>query len=198
MEKNNSYLSDISDIKVMPNIPRIIGFIIAYGIFGVAVFMFFRSYTAFLFLVVFIIIPFISVLMLRSMLKRITVKLFASEDRSVVGNDLGIGIIIRNDSIFSSLRCKCFLEIKNLYYEEEINQIFTVPIVAKSENKNPLYCKVTNCGIIEASLTKCEISDVLGFVKATVPSEHMISITIMPKQINLDDIVPGLRKSSVS
>ena len=188
MEKNNTNLSDISDIKVMPNIGRIIGFLIAYGIFGVAVFLYFRSYTTFLFLVVFLIIPFISIMMLRSMLKHITVKLFASEDRSVVGNDLGIGIIISNESIFSSLRCRCHLLIKNVYYEEEVSQIFTVPIVARSENKNPLYCKVTNCGIIEASLIKCEISDVLGFVKAVVPSDHMISITIMPKQTNLDDI----------
>ena len=84
MSSKDQNFSDISNIKVRLNIPRLIGFIIAYGIFGVAVFMFFRSYVCFLFLTVFILIPFISVYMLKIMLKHISIRLFASEAETSV------------------------------------------------------------------------------------------------------------------
>ena len=185
------YFRDIkkdSNIKVRLNIARVIGFIIAYAIFGVAVFIFFRSYVCFLFLVVFILIPFISVYMLKLMLPHIKVNLFASETEITTGTELGIGIMMKNPTVFSSLSCKCHLVFKNLYYGDEASQVFNIPLVAKSDNKNPLYCKATNCGIIEVSLERCEIYDVLGFVKAVVDMEQAISITVMPISQTLDDI----------
>ena len=188
MSSKDQNFSDISNIKVRLNIPRLIGFIIAYGIFGVAVFMFFRSYVCFLFLTVFILIPFISVYMLKIMLKHISIRLFASEAETSVGSDLGIGIIVKNSSYFTSLCCKCYLNIKNVYYGDEASQIFTIPLIARSDNKNPLYCKVNTCGIIETVFEKCEIYDVLGFVRAQIITGQTVSTTVLPIPQTLEDI----------
>ena len=185
--KNKTY-NDISKIKVRLNVLRLVAFFIAYGIFGVAFFSFTRSYTCFLFMAVFLILPIISIMMLRYMLPYIDIMLFASENQTHVGSDIGIGIIVKNRSILTSLNCKCFLNIRNLFYGEEISQIFTIPLVAASDNKNPLYCKVSNCGIVETRLEKCEIYDLMGFVKAIVPLEQAVSVCVLPVYENLDDI----------
>ena len=188
MSNSDHNYTDLLNIKVRLNIPRLIAFLVAYGIFGVAIFLYFRSYVCFLFLVIFALMPFVSVYMLKVMLRRISVQLFVSEAQINVGSDLGIGIIVKNPSIFTSLCCKCYLSIRNLYYGEEINQIFTVPLVASSDNKNPLYCKVKNCGIIEVSLDKCEVYDVLGFVRAQFETSQSVCATVLPIPQNLEDI----------
>jgi len=188
MENNNNFTSYTSNIKVRLNIFRILIYILEYGIFGVAVFLFFRSYTCFLFLIVFFILPFISVFMLKAMISKIDLMLYASEAQIQVLQDIGIGINVKNSSILSSLKCKCYLSIKNLYYGDEISQIFTIPVLARSSNKNPLYCKVTNCGIVEVTLEKCEIMDIMGFAQAKLIPSQTVSISVLPNDKPLDDI----------
>lgn len=180
---------NISKNKIIKiNLFRIISYLMLYGIFGVGNFVFFRSYVLLSALIVFAIIPVFSIIFVNKLEENMSVGLYGSDNQVYVGNQLGVGLIIENSSIFSSLSLNCILTISNTYYGEKSIQNISVPVVAKTTNKNPILCETCSCGIINIALNTFELSDVLGFVKIIKASDEKIAIIVYPKPEELDEI----------
>ncbi|MCR5799515.1 MAG: DUF58 domain-containing protein [Lachnospiraceae bacterium] len=169
------------------NIFRILGYIFVYGIFGILLFSYIRSYIQLLMLFVFFALPFASVLFLTRMHDHVKIEIFASDEKVRVGDDIGIGIIIKNTHILTALHCACVLKLSNNYYGYENEQVFSLPVIGKTTTKNPLLCKTTCLGEITITLSRYEISDLLGFVKYVNTSEDTRSILVLPVTDILDD-----------
>lgn len=167
---------------------RMISFLIFYGIFGIGNFLFFRSYVLLAALVVFMAVPIASCIFVHILSKNIKVSLFASDSYVQAGTILGIGLVVTNDCIFSSLALDCTLNISNEYYGENSIQKLSFPVVAKASNKNPIICESCSCGIIDVALSDYTLKDALGFMSIIKSSKEKIAITVVPTQTELDDI----------
>jgi len=181
-----SIFNNINKLKL--NFPRIISYLLLYGLFGVFNFIYLRSYVLLIAIIIFILIPVFSLLQLLALSNAINIESFLSEETITVDDNLGFSINIINPSLFSSLKMECFIDFQNIYYNEKGSQTFVIPVTAKSKNNNPFYIKVNSSGIISVSMQKCKLYDILGLFNIEFTQPQSISAFVMPKPYTLSDI----------
>lgn len=178
MNKHN-ILININKIKL--KIPRIISYLLLYGLFGVFNFIYLKNYVLLISIIVFAIIPWFSLIQLLILFNSLHIDLYASDNSITVGDVLGVGINISNSSFMSSLRLICDIDFANPYYSEKASQTFILPVRPKSTTSNPFSIKSNYCGIIQASIVKCVLYDILGLFYIEINSNNNISINVMPQ-----------------
>lgn len=183
----NLFKTDKYIIKA--NVFRILSYLAVYGIFGVGNFLYFRSYIILFACILLALLPIISFFLLFFMSKYVSIKLYKSDEIIKSGSKIGIGLIVYNKSFLTSLNLKCYMTIKNDYYQESCEQIISVPVVAREVNKNPIICETSNCGVIEIALNKSEMYDVLGMFFTCYLTEDMLTINVLPNSKELDDVM---------
>lgn len=164
-------------IKYRPEIFRIIFYIILYGIFGVLSFLFFRAYTSIIILVIFGILPVISMVELIYSSSKLQISTYISKDDS--NSNLDYGIKINNKSIFSFLKVKLTIRVDNSFYDFS-NKLKYIIALHYGENLQKLNLNVYRCGKIQICLENIDIYDICGLLKASVEVNDNSVIDILP------------------
>lgn len=177
---NNPSIKD-KQFHMTFNIFRILSYLIVYGIFGVLLFIYLRSYMSLMILVVFLAVPLTESFLLVKFGPGVRVDLCVSDETFTIGDKVGIGINIVNNSFFSSLCCKCKLELNNLYLDMDNSVDITLPLHPKSTKSHPIMFDSLVIGIIDVKLTEIKIWDVFGFVGVCFhPSDEEMYVKILP------------------
>ena len=171
------------------NVFRVLDLILTYGIFGVLLFIYLHSYMLVMCLAIFALLPFISVFFLTQMIKHVNVTLFSSDDEVHLNDELSIGIVVTNSSLFTSLHCACNLEFANSFMDVNGKQTISVPVTAKSTFKSPLICNVTSLGVFSVKLENYILSDMFGILKVVCDSNDSFDIVVLPNADEPDDNV---------
>ncbi len=182
------YNDSVKSISFKFNFLYILAYVIAYALFGVGIFIYLRSYIFLILLILAAILPFVSFAFLRILSKSLDISLFVSDGVIEVGSPLGVGITVNNKSIITSLNLKCYLSIYNDYYNEKCDQLITVPVLAKAQNKNPLICEAVSCGNIRVVLNKVCLTDLFGMFSYVYTKSQAVETDIIPVGRSLTDI----------
>lgn len=159
---------------------RILSCLIIYGLFGVFSFNYFRSYLSLLFIIVIAVISVLSIVFLVMLSKRIIFDFLVSDEYLEKGSILSLGIGVRNSSIFNSLKCRCFMEIKNIYTNEADEMVFTVPVISKSEKNYNFSFKTYDIGELSLNLRKIEVYDLFANFCFVFNDFNEYSVTVLP------------------
>ena len=168
--------------------PRIISYVLLYGIFGLFNFIYLKNYVLLAAIILFFILPFVSLLLLIKLSNSIYIELFQSDNSVNVGDNLSISIGIENTSHLSSLKLVCDILIQNSFYSEKCIQSVTVPVIAKEKNINPFNYSTNYSGLIQVSIEKAKLFDLLGLFYVEIKTSDISACTVLPALISLSDI----------
>lgn len=171
------------------NVFRILSCLIVYGIFGVFTFLYFRSYLALLFLIVLAFLTLSSIFALVIISKKIKFSIFVSDEFVSKGENIGIGVLLQNPSIFSSLKCICEMDFCNKYLgvENKCNMLLAISPLSKKVYNYTF--DTSEIGDIEVKINTLEIYDLFGIVKTVFEVNDSSEICILPQKYSIDDEV---------
>ena len=161
---------------------RIISCLIIYGIFGVLSFSYFRSYLLLLFIIVIAVLAVLSVLFLIVLSRNTMFDIFVSDEFIEKNNVVSLGINVNNKSIFSSLKCKCFVQIKNMYTKETEEIVFTIPVIARSNKNYNFSFMAHDIGELLVSINKIEVYDLFANFDFVFKEYNDYSVTVLPNK----------------
>ena len=171
----------------MESIIRLIIYTILLGINGI-MYYFLHSHFYFMLMVIMIVSPFVSIIM------ALVLRKFAQIEISAAINSIGKEYAKQNDRAyffvkllnktpFISLDTVVYMNIKNTFFGTGGSHKMSMPIRMFSENKVEFPIVATLPGIVQVSIEKISIKDLMGFVKFNKKVSAESEITIMPEII---------------
>ena len=177
----------VKQIHVKFSIFRTISYVILYGIFGVLLFSYLRSYLCILFLVVFAAVPLADFIFTLRLSRCVSLKLYISDEHIVCGENIGIMLGVENSSFFTSLKCVTDICITNSYYKDEGVKNFECPVMPKRLLKMPVVCKTSSVGKYTISIKRFSVYGLLGLVYFCRDCDISDSFFVLPQYTPLDD-----------
>lgn len=177
---------------------RILSCLIVYVVFGVLIFMYFRSYLAILFLIILLLIVPFSILYLIIISRNTDFSFFISDEYINKGEEIIFGLKANNKSIFSSLKCSCGIEINNEFLGDSSISKFIFPIIAKNENTNKYIFKTSAIGDVVFVVKKIEISDSFGIAKTIFLFNESMDVVVLPYKDDISDEIKALALENIT
>lgn len=169
-------------IEFKMHIFRILSCLIIYGLFGVLSFSYFRSYLTLLFVIVIAVLAILSIVFLVILTGRISFDFFVSNEYLEKGDILSLGIVVNNKSFFSSLKCRCYVQIKNIYTNEADEMVFTIPVTALSEKNYNFSFKTYDIGEVNINISKIELYDLFANFCFIFRGFNEYLVTVLPNK----------------
>lgn len=168
---------------------RLISALIIYGVFGIFSFNYFHSYISILFLIALLLVFICSSVFLRFLGNNLQVELFVSENSITCGDNIGLGIRINNNTVFSSLKCEIDVVSTNHYFELESKNTFVLPVCYMSNIVHSYNMKTSYIGKVSFKVQKIKIYDILGLSYLDFSCSDDVTVTIRPIKSDIDDNV---------
>lgn len=140
---------------------------------------FYVSYFLLLMMLAMILFPVFSIIILHDTAKRLSFHLDgpAQIER---GNDAGLTLRIKNNSIFPIARAHITMGFENLFYPQPDSYTFICGIAAGRENTITLRLNSEYCGIQSFSLKEVRIWDYTGMADLTVQADASAALATLP------------------
>lgn len=169
------------------NMRNLIVYLLIYAT-TLTIYIFVCSY-AFLILLVFMtIVPFISYIMERLLLKKLVFKLSISDRYVHRGDTLHVGLLLNNPTYFNAVDVKVDMEVGNVFYKTSAPIRASVPAAFKTVNKAviPFVAKLN--GIVSIKVNKIEVRDLMGMISYVYDVNMTSEVKVYPENVYTDDL----------
>lgn len=150
----------------MEIIIRVIGYAFLFLI-DLFLYFFLHSHFLFMTLVLFVVIPVISLILAYIIKKNVQVTLSGSVDMGVAGKyrkneEIYLKLKVDNKTPFLCLDCKLTLKIENPFYDSQGEKIISVPLRALRPYEVEIPIIATYPGVVAVEINKIAIKDMMG------------------------------------
>jgi len=170
---------------------------------SMGVYRFLHSHFAFIYMIIMIVAPFLSLTFL--FIKRRFISLeVVSQGEPITKEELSyVRLIVKNASYLMSLDIRSRLEIKNLYYGNSDFIRVTQATRMKGDYETVLPIRHDVCGVWEYRVDYITIIDILGFVELKKKVSAHAETVVLPgnssiEKVNLDNVSEGMTESEES
>lgn len=149
--------------------------------------LFYRQAFIAVLILLFAIMPIISIFLLHVFGKKIEINITKHTPSVTVANDIVLDIAVSNKSIFPFLNCELAFEYDNLYYPDSIPNQMSLPAEAKKDKIFKLTFKTNRCGMAEFRFINITVTDFLHLYTIKLPSNITIDVPILPTEEAVKD-----------
>ena len=128
----------------------------------------------------FIAAPFISILIFRHVVSRLSFHTYCKTASVDMGNPVLFALEAENKSVFPLLKCELTFQTENIFLPNPIRQVITIPLNARKKGVFDIPLEAQLPGMITFHISKICISDYLNFVTITLPETCITQIPVLP------------------
>lgn len=169
------------------NIVNLLVYLIIYAISLIS-YVFICSYLHLFILVFLTVVPIASNIMLIYQLKRLAFRISVSDKNIYENEAICVGLLLDNQSLFTSLDVKVNLDIANSFFNTSAPLIVQMASIAKNVNKTIVPFEAKLAGIINVCVKDIEIKDMLGIVSYRYDVNKNVEVDVFPSSVDAEDI----------
>ena len=179
------------------------GRIIFYIALGTAVYFihgFLHSHFYMMLLWIMIILPVPDVLLCLYVRHNLSATLSVSEPRTEKDTVSYVTVRVENKAFFPSLQVRVNFTAGNRFYNDKNSIVITVPARIRRTEELMIPMQLTRCGLIEYSIDRISVLDILGFFEICKKNPESREITVLPSAMtrvekDLTDVNRGLTEA---
>lgn len=147
---------------------------------------FFGNYFNLIFLVILVIVPFVTYIMGRLLIKYVQISITGAALVDSRDEEFSLTVSLSNSSLLFSNNCLLKINISNSLFSEEHNHILNLPVSPMSSVSTVYPLKSNHCGIICLSIPEIEVFDLLNIFSFTKKCNITYEIPVFPDAYSFD------------
>lgn len=161
------------------NLPYIINYIFILFAFILGGIFFRQAFFALL-IIILVVLPIISIFILRFTARNITVDTFAKTASITRNNKIIITVSLSNKGRIPFLNCNLFFTYNNMFYPTPLLQCISLPAIPKRPSVNNISFDASHLGIAEFLFSELLVTDFLHLYSIKIPVNQYIRVPVMP------------------